>query len=337
MTRMKELLIILISVLVVSCQPVKYSEVSLGVNLILDTDIGPDYDDVGAMALMHALADSGEVNILATVSSNMDEYAVPCIEVINTYFKRPHLPVGAPKGVGVSLATWHTGEKWPVVLSENYKHATAKTSDAPDAVATYRKILSVATDTSVTICTIGFLTNLKNLLQSGPDEYSDLSGLELVNKKVKLLVSMAGEFPRSKDGEFNIKEDPISSAYVAAHWPTEILLSGFEIGNNIITGKATAEMPIHRSPIKDAYKLSLPQDNPFGRNSWDQTAVLVAIKGYERYYSIVRGTLQVNEVTGVNSWKQDDKGRHAYLVKKMPEKQVTSLIENFMMHQPVKK
>ena len=39
------------------------------VNLILDTDLGPDYDDVGAMALMHALADSGQVNILAVVSS----------------------------------------------------------------------------------------------------------------------------------------------------------------------------------------------------------------------------------------------------------------------------
>ena len=50
------------------------------VNLILDTDLGPDYDDVGAMALMHALADSGQVNILATVSSNKDEHVVPCIE-----------------------------------------------------------------------------------------------------------------------------------------------------------------------------------------------------------------------------------------------------------------
>ena len=58
------------------------------VNLILDTDLGPDYDDVGAMALMHALADSGQVNVLATVSSNKDEHVVPCIEVLNTYFNR---------------------------------------------------------------------------------------------------------------------------------------------------------------------------------------------------------------------------------------------------------
>ena len=54
------------------------------VNLILDTDLGPDYDDVGAMALMHALADSGQVNILAVVSSNKDEHVVPCRTPIST-------------------------------------------------------------------------------------------------------------------------------------------------------------------------------------------------------------------------------------------------------------
>ena len=43
------------------------------VSLIFDTDMAPDYDDVGAMAVLHALADSGEVDILATVSSNKQE------------------------------------------------------------------------------------------------------------------------------------------------------------------------------------------------------------------------------------------------------------------------
>jgi hypothetical protein len=38
-------------------------------NVIFETDMGPDYDDVGALALLHALADRGEVNILATISS----------------------------------------------------------------------------------------------------------------------------------------------------------------------------------------------------------------------------------------------------------------------------
>ena len=60
--------------------------------------MAPDYDDVGAMAVLHALADSGEVDILATVSSNKQETTAPCIDVLNTYFGRPGIPVGAPKG-----------------------------------------------------------------------------------------------------------------------------------------------------------------------------------------------------------------------------------------------
>jgi hypothetical protein len=34
------------------------------VNLVLDTDMSIDVDDVGAVCAMHALADLGEVNIL---------------------------------------------------------------------------------------------------------------------------------------------------------------------------------------------------------------------------------------------------------------------------------
>ncbi len=35
------------------------------VHVILDTDIGSDCDDAGALAVLHALADRGEVEILA--------------------------------------------------------------------------------------------------------------------------------------------------------------------------------------------------------------------------------------------------------------------------------
>ena len=40
------------------------------VKIIFDTDLGPDYDDVGALAFLHAMADSGKAEILATISSN---------------------------------------------------------------------------------------------------------------------------------------------------------------------------------------------------------------------------------------------------------------------------
>jgi pyrimidine-specific ribonucleoside hydrolase len=43
------------------------------VPIIFDSDFGPDYDDVGAITLLHALADSGQARILATIAS--DKYA----------------------------------------------------------------------------------------------------------------------------------------------------------------------------------------------------------------------------------------------------------------------
>lgn len=52
--------------------------------IIFDTDLGPDYDDVGALAFLQAMADSGKAEMLATVSSNRHELVVPSIDVINT-------------------------------------------------------------------------------------------------------------------------------------------------------------------------------------------------------------------------------------------------------------
>src|SRR5699024_9393552 len=64
--------------------------------IIFDTDMGPDYDDVGALAVLHALAAAEECEILATVSSNGHPTAAPTIEVINRYFGKPDMPIGVP-------------------------------------------------------------------------------------------------------------------------------------------------------------------------------------------------------------------------------------------------
>ena len=305
------------------------------VSLILDTDLGPDYDDVGAMALLHALADSGQVNILATVSSNHDENVIPCIEVLNTYFNRPDIPVGTPKSEGgATLTTWHK-VKWTEALPAKYPHKTKKSSDAPDAVKVYRKLLSQQPDASVVICTIGFLTNLKDLLNSEADEYSPLSGTDLIAMKVKHLVSMAGLFPEGR--EFNVYCDTPASKIVAEKWPTDIIFSGFEIGNRVFTGKTLVQMNIENSPVKEAYELCFAEGDPNGRMSWDQTAVLVAIKGYEPYYTAERGVFSVVDDEGKNGWTPDAQGKHLKLIEKMPATQVASLIENYMMHQPLVK
>ena len=301
------------------------------VSVIFDSDIGPDYDDVGALTLLHAFADSGEAKILATMASNKYEGIAAVLNVFNTYFHRPDIPIGVPKGNGVSL---RDNQHWTDTILAKYPHAIRSNSEASDAVTLYRKILSEQPDTSVTIITVGFLTNLAGLLKSNPDNYSLLDGRQLVEKKVKRLVSMAGSFPKGR--EFNIFMDSTSSQFVTDMWPTRIFFSGFEIGVKIHCGLPLIHNPnIQNSPVKDVFRISIPQaaEDSLGRCSWDETAVLVAIKGYWEWYALHRGFIHVKP-DGSDFWEPSETGRHYYLAERTPPSTVQDLINNLIMHQP---
>ena len=303
------------------------------VPVIFDTDMGPDYDDVGAITLLHAFADEGQATILATIASTNYPNVTPVLSVLNTYFNRPNVPIGVPKGKAVSDKD---SQHWSDTLTARYPHPIQSNNDVPDAVALYRQILARQPDHSVTIITVGFFTNLANLLTTGPDQYSKLTGKELVTRKVKNVVSMAGKFPGGR--EFNVFKDTPASQTVFADWPTPILLSGFEIGEQIHSGlPLTQNGSIQHSPVKDVFSICLPKskEDQNGRMSWDQTAVLVGVRGYNPYYTVKSGRLTLN-ADGSNGW--DDRGKgHQYLVVKMPVPEVEALINNLMQHQPVKR
>ncbi|MBC3784256.1 nucleoside hydrolase [Spirosoma utsteinense] len=303
------------------------------VPVIFDTDMGPDYDDVGAIAILHALADSGQARILATIASTKYPKVTAVISVLNTYFGRPNVPIGVPTGKAV---TDKDTQHWSDSLTARYPHAVRSNATVPDAVVLYRQLLAKQPDQSVTIISVGFMTNLANLIGSKPDQYSPLSGRELVARKVKQLVSMAGKFPAGK--EYNVYMDIPASTAVFANWPTPVLLSGFEIGEQIHSGLPLIQNGrIRNSPVKDAFAISIPlaKEDAGGRMSWDQTAVLVAIRGYAPYYTVKSGRLTMNP-NGSNGWNPAAKG-HQYLVANRPVGQVEKIINELMQHQPVKR
>jgi len=316
-----------------SCATQPKPETSGPIKIILDTDIGPDYDDVGAVALLHALADSGKAEILAIIASNKDVLVVPTIEVLNTYFGRPAIPVGAPKSGGASMSA---SQHWPDSLVANYPHQTHSTKDAPDAVTQYRKILAAQPDGSAIVVTVGFLTNLSNLLQSPADQFSTLTGTELVARKVKKLVSMAGWFPKGR--EFNVFIDSTASKYCFEHWPTPVVFTGFEIGERVKTGLKLVAGTAQNSPVKAAFRIAMAasKEDSNGRMSWDQTAVLIALYGTEPFFTTVKGTIRVNP-NGSNGFDENRDGKHAYVKMKMNPDSLAEFIEQRMMHLPVKK
>lgn len=332
---MKHMLSVIFSVSIIlsGCASQSGNKSAIPVKIIFDTDLGPDYDDVGALAFLHAMADSGKVEILATVASNKHELVAPAIAVINTYFGRPGLPLGAPKTNGVNLGS---SQHWADSIVAKYPHTVKSTNDVSDAVEVYRKILNAQPDNSVTVVTVGFLTNLNNLLHSQPDKISPLTGSELVSKKVKILVSMAGKFPEGK--EFNVLMDSTASAYVYNNWPGQVIFSGFEIGWEIRTGLRLIKSDIKNSPVKDVFRISIPlsAEDKDGRMSWDETAVLIGVYGTEGFFDTVKGKIIVNP-DGSNKWENDPNGKQVYVRQKMPVKDMSIFIENRMMHVPVHK
>ncbi len=298
--------------------------------IIFDSDMGPDYDDVGAITILHAFADSGKVNILATVASTKYAGVAGVMNVFNTYFKKPNIPIGVPKGKALELRDF---QHWTDTLLAKFPHKIKSNDDVPDAIEVYRKALASQPDKSVVIVTVGFLTNLSNLLQSKADKYSPLDGKALVAQKVKQLVCMGGRFPAGS--EFNVNQDAPASQYTYTNWPTPIIFSGFEIGVKIKAGIPLIHNPlIANSPVKKVFSISIPMaaEDSLGRMSWDETAVLTACGGYESYYKLQYGHIIV-AADGSNTWSNEGK-QQAYLIEKENPFVVEVVINQLIMHQP---
>lgn len=289
--------------------------------------MGPDYDDVGAITLLHNFADEGSAKILATIASTKYQGVAEVFDVFNTYFKRPDIPIGIPTGKASLL---RDSQHWSDTVRMRYPHSVKNNKDAEDAVKLYRRILAGQPDTSVTLITVGFFTNIADVLRSEGDSSSPLTGKELINKKVKRLVSMAGRFPEGS--EFNVNTDPQSSQYALEHFSRPVIFSGFEIGKDIKTGiPLISDSSITNSPVKDVFRISIPLDpeDSAGRMSWDETAVLVAVKGYEPYYTLNSGRIIVDD-KGANKWNKEGTG-HFHLLVKSPPGEVEALINKLIM------
>jgi len=117
--------------------------------VIFDTDMGSDCDDAGALAVLHALADAGEVRILGVIfSSGKNRYGVGTCDAINTYYGRGDLPLGQYQGTDVGDPKDSYTKR---IATDTRLFGHDVVDEAPDLVAVYRRILASQPDHSVTI------------------------------------------------------------------------------------------------------------------------------------------------------------------------------------------
>lgn len=300
------------------------SEPTAKVPLIFDTDIGNDVDDVLALGMIHALQSRGECELLAVTITKDHEHAAAFTDAVNTFYRRGDIPIGVCRS-GVTpaagkfngLAARKDGD------SHRFPHDLLSGKDAPDAVDVLRKALAAQRDGSVVIGQVGFSTNLAALLKSTPDSHSALSGVDLVNQKVRLLSIMAGAFTQipGKGGqlydhkEYNIIKDIPAAKSIANDWPTEIVWSGFEIGISLTYPHRSIEEDfryVKHHPLAEAYILYNPP--PHDRPTWDLTSVLYGVRPGHSYFDISEPGNVIVADDGLTTFKKDAAGKHRYLI-----------------------
>ncbi len=322
----------------------------LPVRIILDTDIDLDVDDVGALALLHALEDNGEAKILGVICNAPTPYGATTISAVNVYYGRPEIPVGDmpideyvydtsfnKRYRGYSVQTPYGNFNLPIF--KRFQNNIKSRKDVWNGVALYRKLLAESPDTSVTIAAVGLLTVLEDLLLSKPDKYSKLNGSALVKKKVKQLVCMAGDQqpPPGKD-HFNWGFDGRGDVErISRNWPSRLVIS--PMGGKILTGaRLTSETPV-TNPVRAAYELFLARHENKNRSSWDQIAALYAIRGAGDLVTEESGRrLDVTAVPLTYTWRRSREGEAPHIVirQKAPDETFQKVIDDLMVHAPKK-
>jgi len=288
------------------------------VKIIYDTDMGNDVDDALALAMLHSLENRGESELLAVTATKDHDEVAPYLDAINTFYGRGDIPIGITESGVTPAESRFTGVTLERVGDEYlYPHDLNMGELVPTAVEVLRESLANQPDDSVVIVQVGFSTNLADLLQTEGDAYSELSGTELVEQKVKHISIMVGTFAPI-DGEihleYNIVQDIPSAQYLAENWPTPIYWSGFEVGLAIRYPAISIENDFNyldRHPIPESYQAYIP--TPHERPTWDLTSVLWAIREDRNYFGLSEAGVVTVLEDGETIFESDADGQHYYL------------------------
>jgi hypothetical protein len=295
------------------------------VNIILDSDMSNSVDDVGDHAVLWALANRGEVNVLAVICSSANDTSAPLMHVIATYYGHPNVLIGAHQGATPTLENSATSNYTQQMVARFGTPGDTR-ANYPNAVTVYRQALAGAPDHSVYIVANGYWQPLQGLLQSPADAISPLTGVQLVAQKVVRLVPGAGFFPSGNEHDFRVDAD--AASFVYANWPVEIVNVGVEVSEDVFTGPDFSS-----STTTDPIKASYIQSN--GGNSipgFGQLPLLFAVRGLSSNFTVpgLNGQTTIENFSqptpGQNNWFSTPQVGHSYLAKQATAAQLAAIL-----------
>lgn len=286
-------------------------------NLIIDTDLGCDCDDAGALALAHLFYNFNIANILCETHCINDESGCKLIDEINAYY-------GKKFETGIALQSKINPEEYfgKFVYKIVGKSDGCTKYESADKVTS--KALEAAEDGSVTLIYIGQLNNLASLLRQH---------YPLVKQKAEKIVVMGGcfaeydEFYRHNNysfrGEFNIATDVKSAKEAVSYTDLKIDFVDYTCGANVLTGKAFSRL--ENNIVKDIYRLNTTEM----RASWDLVAVLYAMEFKKDFFRVSDyGKVEITD-TGKTLFKIGG-GKHRYVSLNVDETEISDFLEKIL-------
>lgn len=272
---------------IVSC----VNEDDAPMKVIFETDMGNDIDDALALDMLYKYMDQGIVDVLAIGLNKTGFGPVEYVGLMNQWYGYPDIPIGKiTEGIDYNYPESNFAAKVSAMKDDSgnplFKTCFNSKDNLLETPELYRKVLAGVPDGSVTLISVGYSTNLVRLMESCPDEYSDLSGMELIARKVKLLSVMAGDFRPGASAEFNVVRDIPSAKMIFEKWPTPLVASPFDVGISICYPASSIENDFNWAephPLVEGYKAwgAMPYDRP----TWDLTSVLYAVEG-DAWFSV---------------------------------------------------
>ena len=144
-----------------------------------------------------------------------------------------------------------------------------------------------------------------------------------------------------------------SSRIAFEQWPTPVVFSDFQYGMDCFAGRKIAESDAADNPVADVFRGNIPSVEDIranaaqhlqgfngmgGRAAWDETAVLVAVRGADRYFNVHRGTFRMIGYKGEDEWIPDEEnGPHLRLTEKVNKIEVGKVIDELICREPLKK
>jgi hypothetical protein len=304
-------------------------------SVILDTDIGPDCDDAGAIAVLFDYARKTGTEVLGICNCTSNRYGTATVDALREFCGYPEFLLGAYSKPGFFDSDQDCNIKYNKYIAENFSEKfNAGALEYLPHVSFYRSLLADAEDDSVIIITIGMFNAFADFLKSGPDKYSQLTGMELADKKIHALVSMATELPQGR--EFNIVSDFEASKFCVENFPKPIYMSDAKLGRTVKTGFGSIEeFGLSGNPLVDSYRL---YTNLGKKASFDLTAVQFAFEGEGELYSLsAPGRLEFYNAApdrlpnaDATRFVEDVNGNIRFMIKNVSDEMVAESLQNIL-------